>query len=138
MSVTANQESLYSDKHGIFHLNHPQAACGDGLTEFGRAMQGLDIQIIRANTPQAKGRVERANQTLQNRLTKELRLLNISTPEEVNVFLPVFIEEYNRRFAVEPRSSLDAHRPLSSTDDLDRILSRRETRSLSKTDPPVS
>jgi hypothetical protein len=95
-------------------------------------MQELDIQIICANTPQAKGRVERANQTLQDRLTKELRLLNISTLEEANAFLPGFIEKYNHRFAVEPRSSLDAHRLLSCTDNLDWILSRRETRSLSK------
>jgi transposase len=124
--------AFYSDKHGIFHLNNPEVTPGDGLTEFGRAMQELDIQIICANTPQAKGRVERANQTLQDRLTKELRLLNISTPEEANAYLPIFIEEYNRRFAVEPRSNLDAHRPLPSTDDLDWILSRRETRSLSK------
>jgi transposase len=124
--------AFYSDKHGIFHLNNLTVTPGDGLTEFGRAMQELDIQIICANTPQAKGRVERANQTLQDRLTKELRLRGISTPEEANAYLPTFIEEYNRRFAVEPRSHLDAHRPLRSTDDLDWILSRREMRSLSK------
>lgn len=124
--------AFYSDKHGIFHLNNPKVSPGDGLTEFSRAMQELDIQIICANTPQAKGRVERANQTLQDRLTKELRLQGISTPEEANEWLPTFIAEYNRRFAISPRSTVDAHRPLSPLDQLDRILCRKEERILSK------
>ncbi len=124
--------AFYSDKHGIFHLNHPAAVQGDGLTEFGRAMQELEVQILCANTPQAKGRVERANQTLQDRLTKELRLRGIGTLQEGNAFLPQFMADYNQRFAVSPRSSFDAHRPLSPTDDLERILSRRNTRTLSK------
>ena len=123
---------FYSDKHGIFHLNTPKVSPGDGLTEFSRAMQELGIQIICANTPQAKGRVERANQTLQDRLTKELRLQGISTPEEANEWLPTFIAEYNRRFAISPRSTVDAHRPLSPLDQLDRILCRKEERILSK------
>lgn len=124
--------AFYSDKHGIFHLNHQKLTPGDGLTEFARAMQTLDIKIICANTPQAKGRVERVNKTLQDRLTKELRLHSISTPEEANRWLPVFIEDYNRRFAISPRSQLDAHRPLSPSDDLDLILCRKSQRILSK------
>ena len=60
--------AFYSDKHGIFRVNTPSVGQGDSLTQFGRAMQELDIQIICANTPQAKGRVERVNQTLQDRL----------------------------------------------------------------------
>lgn len=124
--------AFYSDKHGIFHLNNPKVSPGDGLTEFSRAMQELDIQIICANTPQAKGRVERANQTLQDRLTKELRLKCLSTPEQANAWLPEYISEYNRRFAISPRSSVDAHRPLSASDQLDRILCRKEERTLSK------
>lgn len=124
--------AFYSDKHGIFHLNHPKLTPGDGLTEFARAMQELDIQIICANTPQAKGRVERANKTLQDRLTKELRLRGISTPEEANRWLPEFMEDYNRRFATPPRSKLDAHRPLASSDNLDLILCRKSQRILSK------
>jgi transposase len=124
--------AFYSDKHGIFHLNHPNATSGDGLTDFGRAMQELDIEIICANTPQAKGRVERANKTLQDRLTKELRLHNISTPEEANSWLPEFMVDYNNRFATTPRSELDFHTPLADTDNLDLILCRKETRSLSK------
>lgn len=124
--------AFYSDKHGIFHLNNPKLTPGDGLTDFGRAMQELDIQIICANTPQAKGRVERANQTLQDRLTKELRLHKISTPEEANRWLPEFMEDYNRRFATTPRSHLDAHTPLAPSDDLDLVLCRKDTRILSK------
>ena len=124
--------TFYSDKHGIFHLNIPKLTKGDGLTDFGRAMQELGIHIICANTPQAKGRVERANQTLQDRLSKELRLRGISTPEEANAWLPEFMEDYNHRFATTPRSPLDFHTPLSASDDLDLILCRKESRVLSK------
>ncbi len=124
--------AFYSDKHGIFHLNNPRVSPGDGLTDFGRAMSELGIEIICANTPQAKGRVERANKTLQDRLTKELRLQNISSPEEANLWLPEFIQDYNNRFATTPRSDLDFHIPLSVSDNLDFILCRKETRTLSK------
>jgi transposase len=124
--------AFYSDKHGIFHLNTPKLTLGDGLTDFGRAMQELEIQIICANTPQAKGRVERANKTLQDRLTKELRLRGISTPEEANCWLPEFMEDYNHRFATAPRSNLDFHTPLIPSTNLDYILCRKTTRTLSK------
>lgn len=124
--------AFYSDKHGIFHLNNPKTASGDGLTDFGRAMKELGIEIICANTPQAKGRVERANKTLQDRLTKELRLQTISTIEEANLWLPKFMEDYNQRFAVAPRSDLDFHAPLSDSSVLDFILCRKEPRTLSK------
>ena len=124
--------TFYSDKHGVFHLNNPKLTPGDGLTDFGRAMQELGIRIICANTPQAKGRVERANQTLQDRLTKELRLRGISTPEEANAWLPEFMEDYNRRFAIVPRSNLNFHTPLAASDNLDLILCRKVSRTLSK------
>jgi hypothetical protein len=72
--------AFYSDKHGIFRVNQERPmGTTSGLTQFGRAMDELDIQIICANSPQAKGRIERANQTLQDRLVKELRLHGIST-----------------------------------------------------------
>jgi len=124
--------AFYSDKHGIFHLNNPRVTPGDGLTDFSRAMQELGIQIICANTPQAKGRVERANQTLQDRLTKELRLRGISTPEEANLWLPEYMQDFNQRFATTPRSNLNAHTPLTTTDQLNRILCRKAQRTLSK------
>ena len=95
-------------------------------------MQELDIQIICANTPQAKGRIERANQTLQDRLVKELRLLGISDIDSANAYLPEFRQDFNRRFAVAPRSTHDAHRPLLKTENLDLILTRQKTATLSK------
>jgi transposase len=125
--------AFYSDKHGIFRVNQEQTVgLGSGLTQFGRAMQELDIQIICANSPQAKGRVERANQTLQDRLVKELRLRGISDMEAGNAYLPEFREDYNRRFAVQPRSTHDAHRPLLKTENLDIILTHQKTGTLSK------
>ena len=124
--------AFYSDKHSIFRVNQPSVGKSEALTQFGRAMQQLDIQIICAHTPQAKGRVERVIQTLQDRLPKELRLRNISSWEAGNAYLPEFIDDFNQRFAVQPRSELDVHRPLSDQDDLDQILTWQETRTLSK------
>lgn len=125
--------AFYSDKHGIFRVNQPRPlGLSSGQTQFGRAMQQLDIQILCANTPQAKGRVERVNQTLQDRLVKELRLRGISDMAAGNTYLPEFRADFNQRFAVEPRSTHDAHRPLLKTDNLDIILTHQETRTLSK------
>jgi len=90
------------------------------------------LSLTGANTPQAKGRIERANQTLQDRLVKELRLRGISDMETANAFLPEFQEDFNRRFAVTPRSTHNAHRPLLKVDNLDLILTHQETRTLSK------
>lgn len=123
---------LYSDKHVVFRVNKEGSLSGTGLTQFGRAMEELGIKIIYANSPQAKGRVERSNRILQDRLVKELRLRNISTIEEANAFLPTFIEDYNHRFAVIPKSSANAHRPLLQTHDLDQIFTIQQTRHLSK------
>ena len=86
--------AFYSDKHSIFRLHH-QGARGraQGLTQFGRALADLNIDIICANTPQAKGRVGRMNKTLQDRLVKELRLRGISNMDDGNAFLPEFIAD---------------------------------------------
>ena len=125
--------AYYSDKHGIFRVNQPRPlGTTSGLTQFGRAMQELNIQIVCANTPQAKGRIERANQTLQDRLVKELRLLGISDMEAGNAYLPEFRDDFNRRFAVLPRSSHNAHRPLLASENLDIILSHQKVGTLSK------
>jgi transposase len=119
--------SLYSDRHAIFggsdRIHHAQ---------FIRAIKELGIESILARSPQAKGRVERVNQTLQDRLIKELRLRNISTLEDANRYLPEFIELFNKKFSKEPRGQFDAHRPLDSGYDLERILTRCETRTVSK------
>lgn len=125
--------AFYTDKHGIFRVNQPRPlGTTSGLTQFGRAMQELDVEIICANTPQAKGRIERANKTLQDRLVKEMRLRGISDIDQANAYLPDFREDYNRRFGVVPRSTHNAHRPLIASENLDLILSKQETRTLSK------
>jgi len=97
-----------------------------------RACFGELVQIDGSHSPQAKGRVERANGVLQDRLVKELRLENISTIDDANAFVPNFITRYNERFAVEPRSTIDAHRPVASNVDIDRILCSWHPRVISK------
>jgi transposase len=124
--------AFYSDKFGVFRVNIPNALSGTGLTQFGRALKELQIELICAHSPQAKGRVERANQTLQDRLTKELRLRDLGTVAAANAYLPEFIADYNQRFAVAPRSAESAHRPLAKGEDLGRVLTLCERRTLSK------
>src|SRR5450432_1821173 len=94
--------AFYSDKHSIFRVSNENAASGNGMTQFGRALSELNIEILCANTSQAKGRVERAHYTLQDRLVKELRLAGISSIEAANAFLPNFVADYNGRFAKLP------------------------------------
>jgi transposase len=123
--------ALYSDKHSIFRVN--AAGCEGERTQFTRALETLDIAPIHANTPQAKGRVERANQTLQDRLVKEMRLAGISDIDAANAFLGAFMASHNARFARGPRADEQAHRPvLHDATELDRILCRQHTRRLSK------
>src|SRR3954462_5931042 len=122
--------AFYSDRHGIFRVNHPDAAGGDGATQFGRALHELTIAIICANSPQAKGRVERAHKTLQDRLVKELRLAGVGTIEAANAFLPAFVADYNARFAKEPRLAEGRHRAPAAHDDLDGALTWREERTV--------
>lgn len=122
--------AYYVDKSVIFHGN----ACASKAepSQFARAMKELSIELICANSPQAKGRVERLNGTLQQRLTKELRLREISSIEAANAYLPEFVEGYNARFGVEARSLADAHRPLTGRDDLNGVLCHVETRIISR------
>jgi hypothetical protein len=122
--------TLYSDKNSIFKVNIKNALTGSGMTQFGRAMKELDIEIICANTPQAKGRVERAIQILQDRLVKEMRLRDVSSIDAANEYVAEFMEDYNARFAEQPRSSM--HRSLLPTEDLERIFTLQEQRILSK------
>ncbi len=124
--------ALYSDKHGVFRVNHPGALGGDGMTQFGRALHALNIDIICANSSPAKGRVERANKTLQDRLVKELRLAGATTLAEGNALLPAFIADYNARFAKAPANSKDLHRRLGPGDDLDDAFAWKEERTLSR------
>jgi hypothetical protein len=124
--------ALYSDKATVFRVNTKEPGGGTGVTQFVRALSSLNIDIVCANTPAAKGRVERAHLTLQDRLVEELRLRGISDVEAANAFAPEFMADYNRRFARAPRSEHDAHRPLQPSDDLARIFSWQEARLVSK------
>ena len=124
--------ALYSDKASVFHCNSHSVTPGKGVTQFGRALYELNVDTFCANSSQAKGRVERANLTLQDRLVKELRLRGISTKEAANAYAPHFIADFNGRFGKVPRSTFDAHRPLRVDDDLDVILTCRVPRRVSK------
>jgi hypothetical protein len=122
--------AFYSDKHNIFRVNAKDAVGGDRITQFGRALMDLNIDIICANSPQAKGRIERAFGTLQDRMVKELRLAGVSTIAAANAWLPGFIASYNARFGRAPLNGKDLHRPLAATDNLDEILTWREIRTV--------
>jgi len=124
--------AMYSDRHAIFRVNQEEAKKGNGLTQLGRALDTLDIEAIHAKTPQAKGRVERANKTLQDRLVKEMRLRGINNIEEANRFLPEFIEDYNRRFEKTAKNGQDAHREvLHNNREISLILSLHSKRKFS-------
>lgn len=123
--------AIYSDKHGVFR-NNTASAKGDGMTHFGRALEALNIEIICANSPQAKGRVERANGTLQDRLVKAMRLEGISTIAEANAFLPGYMARHNQRFAKAPFDPRDVHRPLALHDDLKAEMVWREQRTVTQ------
>src|SRR5215208_4603601 len=121
--------AFYSDKHSVFRVAKRNAEGGQGMTQFGRALAELNIEILCANSSQAKGRVERVNRTLQDRLVKDLRLARISSIEAGNAFLPGFMARFNTRFAVAPARPNDLHRPLNvAPDRLRRILCHRERR----------
>lgn len=122
--------AFYSDKAGIFRVNAPAPRCGPNPTQFARAMAELNIDILCANSPQAKGRVERTHLTLQDRLVKELRLRGIDNPDDANRFVPEFMADYNRRFSREAADPRDAHRSLRPDEDLDEILHWKEQRTL--------
>jgi transposase len=123
--------ALYSDKASVFR-SVSAGKTGRSVTHFGRAMYELNIDTFCANSSPAKGRVERAHLTLQDRLVKELRLRGICTLAEANAYAPAFMQRYNARFAKPPRSTFDAHRPLRPDEDLDTLLTWRETRRVTK------
>jgi hypothetical protein len=100
------------------------------LSDFERALKELGVEVLHANSPQAKGRIERLFGTLQDRLVKEMRLRRIRTLEEGNQFLEEYLPLYNRRFSVSPKGKDNLHRPLVKGLDLDTILCRRTERAL--------
>lgn len=125
--------AFYSDKHSVFRVNHEgTTGRSKGVSQFGRALAELNIEIICANSPQAKGRVERMNKTLQDRLVKELRLRGISTIDAGNAFAPEFMGDYNERFARAAINPHNAHRPLHGGEDLSRIFTWQEDRVMTR------
>lgn len=124
--------AFYSDKHSVFRIAKPNDQL-NGMTQFGRALAELNIEILCANSSQAKGRVERANRTLQDRLVKELRLAGISTMEDANAFLPGFMERYNAKFAKVPAKPDNLHRTLNiEPDRLAEVFCLRDKRYVTK------
>ncbi|MGB4594448.1 MAG: ISNCY family transposase, partial [Anaerolineaceae bacterium] len=124
--------AFYSDRFSVFRDNHTEPKGKESITQFQRALNHFGVDLICANSPQAKGRVERANKTCQERLVNELRLRNICTYAEANAYLPEFIRWYNQRFAIQPASLMDNHLPLDPQIDLDFIFSVHDSRILSK------
>ena len=122
--------SIYVDKFSTYSMNHKLAKENpDTLTQFERAMKELNVDIIHAHNPQAKGRVEKLFKTLQDRLIKELRLHNISTIKEANEFLEKkFLPKFNAKFMVEARSKTNLHKKLNEQEKkkLDSIFSRQD------------
>ncbi len=124
---------LYSDRHSIFVTSNAKREDVEP-TQFAKVLERLGIEAIQASSPQAKGRVERANQTLQDRLVKELRLAGINDAATANAWLPQFRARYNQKFMVSPRSGQDGHVPyLDAAQDLARACSVRHRRKLSPT-----
>ncbi|MDA3839595.1 MAG: ISNCY family transposase [Patescibacteria group bacterium] len=126
--------SIYLDKFSTYKVNHKNAVDNkDMMTQFERAMKQLDVRVIHASTPQAKGRVEKMNGTLQRRLVKEMRLANINTIPEANRFLiEIFIPKFDIQFGIVAKKKNDLHRDLNKKqkDELKRILSIQLERSV--------
>jgi transposase len=121
--------ALYSDRHSIFTKHNPEDPVP---TQFERALLQLGIEPIQAYSPQAKGRVERLFQTLQDRLIKAMRLQGVNSMQEANVWLDSYLQTHNQRFAVQPRQAQDAHLPYSATEQaLQRICALHHQRQLS-------
>ena len=124
--------AFYSDKHSVFRIPKPNEQL-NGMTQFGRALAELNIEILCAHSSQAKGRVERANRTLQDRLVKELRLADISDIEAANAFLPGFVERFNAKFAKVPARPDNLHRALNiEPDRLSEVFCLRDKRYVTK------
>lgn len=120
---------VYLDKHSTYRNNRKYKYTNwpfrdeEELTQFERACKQLGVEVIHAHSPQAKGRIERLFKTLQDRLVKEMRLVDIKTCQEANAFLDKYINKFNAKFAVEARVKGDAHRPLDKSIKIDEILS---------------
>lgn len=124
--------AIYLDKFSTYKINHKSAVDNpEFMTQFERAMQELGVRVICANSPEAKGRVERLFGTLQDRMVKEMRLLDIKTCDAGDKYIrEEYKDDHNKRFSVPARSTVDVHRPLSDDlkDRLPSIFSKQEKR----------
>ena len=123
--------ALYTDRHGIFEAHKKGQPDYAGETQFSRALTELGIELIRARSPQAKGRVERSFGTAQDRWVKEMRLEKVKTITQANALLERLVPGHNRRFSVAPAESADAHRAVGVAHHLSAILSVQEHRVVS-------
>lgn len=127
--------SVYFDKHTTYKSTaeptiEDEINGTEPLSEFGRALRELGVELIHAHSPQAKGRVERLFNTLQDRLIKEMTLRGINTIEEANRYLKSYLSSHNKRFAVKPKEQSDLHREISKGLNLNKILCIRTERTL--------
>jgi transposase len=126
-------QSFYSDRHSIFRINNDKEGYREmGVTQLGRALKELYVELICANSPQAKGRVERLFRTLQDRLVKEMSLRGIKNIEKGNAYLKEYIPLHNAKFSHPPIDPQNKHIPLSQEIDLTRILCYKSKRKLTK------
>ncbi len=115
--------AIYTDRHSVFQVERKSPLTEEKhITQFERAMEELGIKLIHANSPQAKGRVERCNRTLQDRFIKELRLKGISDIQTANLFAEKYRLEHNQRFGVPPAQSTNLHRPLEAHHNLEKLI----------------
>jgi transposase len=128
-------KGVYLDKHSTYKswaepTIEEQLNDQKPMSQFEKSLTALEIEVIHANSPQAKGRVERLFKTLQDRLVREMRLAGIKSVDEANEFLTIYLPKYNRRFKKEAASDADLHRPAQHSRDLDRILCIKEVRTV--------
>ena len=126
--------SIYLDKFSTYKINHKNAVDNkDMITQFERAMNQVGVKPITPHSPEAKGRVERMNETLQDRLVKELRLADITTIEEANKFLEKYIPKFNAKFSVIPKRRKNLHKNIikSTGEKLPQIFSIQNERVIS-------
>ena len=116
----------------MFHVSKTSRLSHRGLTQFGRALDELNVEMINANSSQAKGRVERMNKTLQDRLVKEMRLRNIGSILEGNAYLEEYRAQHNAKFGRDPKNAKDLHRPIDDLTLLDNAFSWQVERKVSK------
>ncbi|MBU1644271.1 MAG: hypothetical protein KJ598_03890 [Nanoarchaeota archaeon] len=129
-------QSLYVDKHttykstGKLTIEEELKGQTTPLSQFERALDELEVEVIHANSPQAKGRIERLFKTFQDRVVKEMRLVSVSTREEANRFLESYLPIYNQRFSIVPIKEVNLHREIPKGINLDSILSIKTKRVL--------